>query len=106
MQITRNGGVGVPNLAEGDGEWDRGIAGVLESYDPAAATAGVGGEVGEVGEPRRSTGGGADELPGPEATEEGRGGVPPCRHLRERERGVARTERGQEMAGRLRAGGV
>jgi hypothetical protein len=32
-----------PNLAEGDGEGDGGVAGVVDGYDPAAAAAGVGG---------------------------------------------------------------
>jgi hypothetical protein len=73
---------------------------VLDGYDSAAAAAGIGREVGEVGEPRRGAGGDtrAAELPGQETAEEGRGGAPPCRHEREK----ARTERGQEMAGRLR----
>jgi len=56
-----------PNLAEGDGEGDGGVAGVVDGYDPAATAAGVGGEVSEVREPRHGAGAatGAAELPGP-----------------------------------------
>lgn len=80
------------HLAEGDGERYGGVAGVLDGDDPAPAAAGVGGEVREVGEPRR---GGAwqwhpaaAELACPEAAEERRGGPRPRRHRRgRRERG-------------------
>ena len=79
---------------------------MVDGYDPAAADAGVGGEVSEVREPRHGAGAatGATELPGTEPAEESRRGAPPRRHgsQRDRERDGQRHRRreGKEMAGR------